>query len=176
MGGRPRIVSFTSRLEVQFLAWRCFMPFLIRCNFVYQRPRYLWIRKDYPEAGCIGAFCCILRFSYRPDPKRWKDQHIRAQSCADSIGSEGERESAGHYLFAQCRWSWDSYTLKWCTGEDWEKISLAGCSPHWFRKSTLRQKLLSWMIFFLQIRNTREKADYSTFSVSTPHIRGVPRN
>jgi hypothetical protein len=24
--------------------------------------------------------------------------------------------------------------------------------------------------------NTREKADYSTFSVSTPHIRGVPRN
>jgi thioredoxin 1 len=26
------------------------------------------------------------------------------------------------------------------------------------------------------IWNTREKADYSTFSVSTPHIRGVPRN
>jgi hypothetical protein len=70
------------------------MPFLIHCNFVYQRPRYLRIRKDYPEAGCIGAFCCILRFSYCPDPKRWKDQHIRAQSCADSIGSEGERESA----------------------------------------------------------------------------------
>jgi hypothetical protein len=62
--------------------------------FVYQRPRYLRIRKDYPEAGRIGAFCCILHFSYRPDPKRWKDQHIRAQAYADNIGSERRRERA----------------------------------------------------------------------------------
>jgi hypothetical protein len=46
--------------------------------FILQGPQYLRIRKDYPEAGRIGAFCCILRFSYRLHPKRWKDQHIRA--------------------------------------------------------------------------------------------------
>lgn len=41
---------------------------------VYQRPRYLRIRKQYPKAGRIGALTRMLRFSYMKDPPQWADQ------------------------------------------------------------------------------------------------------
>jgi hypothetical protein len=53
---------------------------------------------------------------------------------------------------------WSSYEKEWPALKIWMPMS-------WWPKPHI------WVS-----RNTREKADYSTFSVSTPHIRGVPRN
>mmetsp|Transcript_34081 Transcript_34081/g.81957 ORF Transcript_34081/g.81957 Transcript_34081/m.81957 type:complete len:569 (+) Transcript_34081:488-2194(+) len=44
--------------------------------FVYMRPRYLKMRKEYPEVGQLGAFYRMFRFSYLPNPRSWNENHM----------------------------------------------------------------------------------------------------
>lgn len=55
--------------------------------FVYQRPRYLRIRREYPKAGRIAALYRMLRFSFMPDPKEWRDQESTFQHSPSTTGN-----------------------------------------------------------------------------------------
>ena len=70
---------------------------------VYQRPRYLRIRKQYPKAGRLVALHRILRFSYMGEPDSWGAQESTFPvtqtnlSVANHAGSQN-RESTGSVL------------------------------------------------------------------------------
>jgi hypothetical protein len=72
-----RIIQFISNENPSFLlvvmhAW--FDPLQGFLNYlVYQRPRYLKLRKKYPSIGRIGALWRMLKFTYLPDPEHWND-------------------------------------------------------------------------------------------------------
>lgn len=70
---------------------------------VYQRPRYLRIRKQYPKSGRLVALYRILRFSYMGEPDSWGAQESMFPvtqtnlSVANHAGSQN-RESTGSVL------------------------------------------------------------------------------
>jgi len=64
--------------------------------FVYQRPRYLQIRRSYPEVGRLRAISRMLRFSCQPEPEAWKEEHLQyKQNRAASDMSSGAHPTVG---------------------------------------------------------------------------------
>jgi hypothetical protein len=68
--------------------------------FVYQRPRYIGIRKEYPKSGRIAALYRMLRFSYMPEPKEWAAQEVttndgESQKKRDDTGASSSSAKCG---------------------------------------------------------------------------------
>ncbi|KAG7342891.1 hypothetical protein IV203_020836 [Nitzschia inconspicua] len=61
--------------------------------FVYQRPRYLKIRKKYPEIGQLRALHRMLRFSYQQEPESWMEMHKVYRQRHPSFQSTSSRLS-----------------------------------------------------------------------------------
>ncbi|KAG7371986.1 hypothetical protein IV203_018129 [Nitzschia inconspicua] len=61
--------------------------------FVYQRPRYLKIRKKYPEIGQLCALYRMLRFSYQQEPESWLEMHKVYRQRHPSFQSTSSRLS-----------------------------------------------------------------------------------
>ena len=78
-----------------FLIHSWFDPFQGFLNYcVYQRPRYLFIRKSMPEIGRFGASIRVLKFSFQKQNELNENRRAMAVVARDATSPEGKRRPA----------------------------------------------------------------------------------
>ena len=63
---------------------------------VYQRPRYLKMRREYPNIGRLQAVYRALRFTYQPVPSEWKEVSRTVSNSSDKNTEHHDQEQQEH--------------------------------------------------------------------------------